>query len=82
MIDKKHDIEFASPEEIMEFLVQEEPSEANYTDPNCIFSNPDELKHLIEGIKSCQELFKQNPGYTEEHEKQINEMIERISAHL
>ena len=71
-----------SPEEIMEFLSQEEPTEANYTDPECIFSNPDELKHLIEGIKTCQELFKQNPGYTEEHEKQINEMIERISAHL
>ena len=71
-----------SPEEIMEFLVQEEPSEANYTDPDCIFSNSNELKHLIEGIKTCQELFKQNPGYTEEHEKQINAMIERISAHL
>lgn len=72
-----------SPDEVMEFLSQEEPVEANYTDPECIFyNNPDELKHLIEGIKNCQELFKQNPGYTEEHEKQISAMIERISAHL
>lgn len=71
-----------SPKEIMEFLIQQEPSEANYTDPECIYSNPDELKDLIESIENCQKLFKQNPDYTEEHEKQINAMIERILTHI
>ena len=71
------------PKEIMEFFSQEEPIESNYTDPECIYYNdPQSLKELIQTIKDCQELFKQNPGYTEEHEKQINEMIERISAHI
>lgn len=72
-----------SPDEVMEFLSQEEPSEANYTDPECIFyNNPEEIQRLIEGIKNCQELFRQNPEYTEDHEKLITEMIERISTHL
>ena len=71
------------PKEIMEFFGQEEPIESNYTDPECIYyNNPQSLKELIQTIKDCQELFKQNPGYTEEHEKQINAMIERISAHI
>lgn len=72
-----------APEEIMEFLSQEEPGENVYSDPECIYYNsPDEVKNLIQNIKNCQELFKQNPGYTEEHENQINAMIERISKHL
>ena len=72
-----------APEEIMEFLVTEEPSEANYTDPECIYyNNPDALKEVIQGIKNCHELFKQNPGYTEEYGKQIEAMIERISTHI
>ena len=72
-----------SPDEIMEFLLGEEPSEDNYTDPECLYyNNPAAVKGLIQSIKACQELFKQNPGYTEEHEKQINAMIERISAHI
>lgn len=71
------------PKEVMEFMVQEEPIEENYTDPECIFyNNPDAIKDLIEGIKNCHELFKQNPGYTEEYGKQIEAMIERISSHL
>jgi hypothetical protein len=40
------------------------------------------VKSLIDGIKNCQELFKKNPGYTEEMGKQIDAMIERISAHI
>lgn len=72
-----------APEEIMEFMVGEEPLEENYTDPQCIYyNNPDAVKDLIQGIKNCQELFKQNPGYTEEYGKQIEAMIERISAHI
>ena len=71
------------PKEIMEFMVGEEPLEENYTDPQCIYyNNPDAVKDLVQGIKNCQELFKQNPGYTEEYGKQIEEMIERISAHI
>jgi hypothetical protein len=70
------------PKEVMEALMSEEPNEDNYTDPECLYSNPEALKDLVQGIKNCQELFKQNPGYTEEYEKQINAMIERIAAHI
>ncbi len=71
------------PKDIMEFFVGEEPLEANYTDPECIYyNNPDAVKSLIDNIKNCQELFKKNPGYTEEMGKQIDAMIERISAHI
>lgn len=71
------------PKEIMEYMVQEEPLEEHYTDPACIFyNNPDAIRDLIEEIKNCHELFKQNPGYTEEYGKQIDDMIERISSHL
>jgi len=73
----------ASPEEIMEFLRQEEPMEELYSDPECIFyNNPEELKNHIQGVRNCQELFKQNPGYTEEIAKEIDAMIERMSAHI
>jgi len=72
-----------SPEEIMEFMRQEEPAEALYSDPECVFyNNPEELKNHIQGIRNCQELFKQNPGYTEEYAKEIDAMIERMSAHI
>ena len=71
------------PKEIMEFLMSEEPAESLYTDPECLYyNNPDEIKSLIADIRNCQDLFKKNPGYTEEYEKQINAMIERISAHI
>lgn len=72
-----------NPKEIMEYMVQEEPMEENYTDPATIFyNNPDAIRDLIEEIKNCHELFKQNPGYTEEYGKQIEAMIERIASHL
>ncbi|MCR5659685.1 MAG: hypothetical protein K6G25_10240 [Bacteroidales bacterium] len=72
-----------APEEVMEFMSQEEPIEENYTDPDCIFyNNPGAVKEVIQGIKNCHELFKQNPGYTEEYGKQIEAMIKRISTHL
>lgn len=72
-----------SPEEIMDFLSQEEPMEELYSDPDCIFyNNPNEIKYLMEFLTSCKELFKENPGYTEEYGKQIDAMIERISTHL
>ena len=71
------------PKDIMEFFTGEEPLEANYTDPECIYyNNPEAVKGLVESIKNCQELFKKNPGYTEEMGKQIDAMIERISAHI
>ena len=71
------------PENIMEFLLSEEPNEDNYTDPECIYSdNPDALRSLIKDIKNYQELFKKNPGYTDKYGKQIEAMIERISAHI
>ena len=72
-----------SPEEIMEFFMTEEPIEENYSDPECIYyNNPDAVRGLIEEIKSCHELFKQNPEYKEEYGQQIDAMVERIAAHL
>lgn len=71
------------PAEIMEFMLQEEPLEEHYTDPQCIyFNNPSAVTGLIDDIKRCHELFMQNPGYTEEYGKQIEEMVARIAAHL
>lgn len=70
-------------DEIMELLQQEEPWESCYIDPSCLyFENPDALRELIDEINNCHELFKQNPGYTEEYGKQINEMVERIAEHI
>jgi len=72
-----------SPEEIMEFLLGEEPTEANYTDPECLYyNNPEALRHLVETIKTGQALFEKNPGYTEEYGKQLAAMIERIQSHI
>ena len=72
-----------SPEEIMEFLLGEEPTEANYTDPECLYyNNPEALRHLVETIKTGQALFEKNPGYTEEYGKQLAAMIERIQNHI
>ena len=70
-------------EEIMENLLNEEPEPWCYTTPSCLyFDDPEALQGLIEEIKNCHELFKQNPGYTEEYGQQIDEMIERIAEHL
>ena len=72
----------ASPEEIMEYLLNEEPSENSYTEPGFIFyNNPEAVEDLIDMLRNCHELFKQNPGYTEEFGKQIDTMIERIAMH-
>ena len=69
--------------EIMEEMKEEEPVEELYTDPACIYyNNPAGVQELIDDIKTCHELFKQNPEYTEEYGKQIDEMIARIAAHL
>ncbi len=72
-----------SPKEIMEFFMNEEPLEEHYTDPECIYyNNPSAISQLIEEIKNCHELFRENPEYTEEYGKQIESMIERIAAHI
>lgn len=71
------------PKEIMGLFMSEEPQEFLYTDPECIYyNNPAALKSLIEDIKNWQELFKKNPGYTEEYGNQIEAIIERISSHI
>lgn len=70
-------------EEIMEFMMSEEPSEESYTDPECIYYNdPSAIWQLIDEIKNCYLLFRENPEYTEEHGKQIDAMLERIAAHI
>ena len=63
--------------------MNEEPLEEHYTDPECIYyNNPSAISQLIEEIKNCHELFRENPEYTEEYGKQIESMIERIAAHI
>lgn len=72
-----------SPEEIMEFLLSEEPAEESYTDPESIYcNNPPAIWHLIDEIKNCYLLFMQNPDYTPEYGKQIDAMLDRIASHL
>ena len=81
--DVANEYRTSDPEEIMEFLMTEEPAEDNYTDPECIYyDNPDAIWQLIDEIKSCHELFKQNPEYKEDYGKKIDEMLERIASHL
>lgn len=70
-------------EQIMELLLQEEPLEEHYTDPQCIYyENPDAVRQLIVELHNCHELFKKNPGYTEDYGKQLDDMIARIKSHL
>lgn len=72
-----------SPKEIMEFFMYEEPLEENYTDPESIYyNNPSAISQLIEELKNCHELFRENPEYTEEYGKQIDAMLERIASHI
>lgn len=72
-----------APEKIMEFLVSEEPTEDSYTEPGCILNDdPESIKDVVQSIKNCHELFKQNPGYTPEHGQQIDAMIARIESHI
>ena len=69
--------------EIMEEMEQEEPMEAVYSDPECIYyNNPAAIWELIDEVKCCHELFKKNPEYTPEYGKKIDEMLERIASHI
>jgi len=73
----------ADAEEILENLLSEEPDSWCYITPSCLyFDNPEALQGLIDNLRNCHELFKQNPGYTEEYGIQIDEMIERIAEHI
>ena len=70
-------------EEVMANLLSEEPDSWCYISPSCIYyEDPEALQGLIEEIKNCHELFKQNPGYTEEYGTQIDAMIDRIAEHI
>jgi hypothetical protein len=69
-------------EEIVAYLLEEEPAEEYYSDSNTIyFNNPQAIYALVDELKSCHVLFMQNPGYTEEYGRQIDEMIERVASH-
>ena len=82
-VDMEETYRTTSPEEIMEFMLSEEPLEENYTDPESIFyKNPKAVLEVIDGIKCCHELFMKNPGYTVEYGQQIDEMVNRIAAHI
>jgi len=70
-------------DEIMAYLLTEEPSEESYTKPGTIYyNNPKEISKQIERIRNCHQLFKQNPNYTESYGEQINAIIARIEQHL
>ena len=69
-------------EEIVAFLLDEEPWEESYTDPATIFyNNPQRIREYAEELRNCHKLFSLNPGYTEEYGQQIEAMIERIESH-
>ena len=54
-------------EEVLACLLGEEPTEENYSDPASIYyNNPEALKELADIMGNCLELFKKNPGYTDE----------------
>lgn len=73
----------ADAEEVIANLLAEEPDPWCYMTPSCLYyEDPEALQGLIDEIKNCHELFRQNPGYTEEYGIQIDEMIERIAEHL
>ena len=73
----------ASPEDIMDVFMNEEPSEESYTEPSTIYcNNPKAVKTLIGEIRNNLELFKQNPNYTEDLGQKIEAMISRIETHL
>lgn len=73
----------ASADEIMEYLLGEEPSEENYTDPGTIYyNNPQAVKNLVDDLRNCLELFKKNPDYQDEMGQQVEAMIARIETHL
>ena len=70
-------------EEVLACLLGEEPTEENYSDPASIYyNNPEALKELADILGNCLELFKKNPGYTDEMGQQVEAMIGRIKARL
>lgn len=70
-------------EEVLACLLGEEPTEENYSDPASIYyNNPEALKELADIMGNCLELFKKNPGYTDEMGQQVEAMIGRIKARL
>jgi len=69
-------------DEIVAFLLEEEPWEETYTDPGTIFyNNPQRIHEYAEELRNCLKLFSLNPGYTEEYGQQVEAMIERIESH-
>lgn len=70
-------------DEIMEYLLGEEPAEEDYTHPLTIFyNNPQAVKSHVTQLSNNHELFKKNPGYTAEMGQQIEAMIARMESHL
>ena len=70
-------------DEVMAYLLGEEPTEENYSDPGTIYyNNPAAVKKLIDNLGNCLELFKKNQGYTDEMGQQVEAMIGRIKARL
>lgn len=69
-------------DEIVAFLLEEEPLEESYTDPATIFyNNPQRIHEYAEELRNCNKLFSLNPNYTEEYGQQIEAMIKRIESH-
>ena len=70
-------------EEVVAYLLGEEPTEENYSDPRTIYyNNPAAVKELVDNLGNCLELFKENPDYTDEMGQQVEAMIGRIKARL
>lgn len=70
-------------DEVLAYLLGEEPTEENYTDPATIYyNNPDAIQDLVARMGNCLELFKKNPDYTDEMGQQVEAMIDRIKARL
>ncbi|MBQ8959207.1 MAG: hypothetical protein IJ057_12055 [Bacteroidales bacterium] len=73
----------ASANETMEYLLGEEPTEEDYTNPVTIFYNsPQAVENLVAQMRNNHELFKKNSDYTDEMGQQIEAMIARIESHL
>lgn len=69
--------------EVMDFLLGEEPTEESYTEPGTIFfNNPQAVKSYADELRNCLELFKNNPDYTDEMGQRIEAMIAHIEGHL
>lgn len=70
-------------EEVMAYLLGEEPTEESYSNPKTIYyNNPAAVKKLVNNLGNCLELFKKNPDYTDEMGQQVEAMIGRIKTRL